>query len=502
MLQADMNSLAAERTADPPGLVLAAVVSLGVIALAVVLGTVLPLPPSSPIRELLLLGVPLAFGICYAAWRYERFWILLGLLGHALMFTTRHIGVGVQEMMFAVVTLLGLAVWLVNEVAVRRRRIVESGFDVLLIAFMILSTVVSVVANRLHHGETVALGREWLVSFDFLLYFPLKKYARSRSDLLRLFICFGMVAMASGIASFSTYQERLAQAIYVWQIESSRVFANETTAMVMMLLFAVAFATVRRRSMRWICFGLFIAGWAFLIISFSRAAIAAGALALVVTPFLLRGREGARLALGIALAAAIGIGGAFVFRPDMARKVSYMVESRLSTMEHVGKDISLTAREVESRTVLQKYVTRSPMIGYGYGTPFRFRDPISGTTTMHADFIHIGYVKPIYRFGIPIALLFYFLLAYPLLRLLVRRPNRWRQPFLHWVAVAAVASMFGMFIHHLTTDLFATYPGTLNFVLCWVALDWVNRQLKREEEESATRASPGLPPATGELLRA
>ena len=157
----------------PMGLVGGAVVSALIIALGLNLPGMLgvPLDPG-----LTILAFPMAALMLYIVWCRERYWVYLSILSHILIMvdsTPETIGFG--ELMFAILGLGGLAVWLIKEIVLHRRRVVFTGFDLLLMSFMLLGTVVTMLACGLHGGDFLQYTKEYVPIFDLLFYFPLRK---------------------------------------------------------------------------------------------------------------------------------------------------------------------------------------------------------------------------------------------------------------------------------------------------------------------------------------
>ena len=429
--------------------------------------------------EYMLLVLPLTIGVCYLVWLNEKIWTVMALLGHLFFMVAVKEGIGPNELAFSTITLFGLGVWFIKEMGIERRRIVNSGFDLLLFSFVIGSTITTLIANRLYHGNMLDYTREWFTTFDLLFYFPLKKMLQSRGDVKVLVGTFAAVGLVVGFNSILTYRERLVNSVYEYQITSSRVFANETTAMLFLLMFAVLFAYSQGVFGRLFSFTGMGLGALFLGISFARGAIVTGILGLFILAVILPFKRGRRVVVALFGSIIAIVLVLLVAMPTMVGNFSRAMEARIATVASAGKDQSFSARTIESAVVL-RHVAQNPLLGYGYGVLFKHTDPLTHKTGMQG-YIHNGYVRPLYKFGIPMALLVYLMMIYPLVRLAVRHPNRREEPFLWGIAAGGASYLLAVIVLNYSTEVFSVFWSVLNFAVVWAALEYVNTELKRRE---------------------
>ena len=465
----------------------ALVLSLGSMGLMGVVGL-------AEYQGLFLLVVPVVLFGAYLSWRNERVWIYIALLGHFVMFLSqRNEGIGAGELAFTALSLVGLCVWLFKEMVVHRRPIVKTGFDALLIGLFVATSVVALIANRLHGADFMRYVTEWTKFFDLLLYFPVRSIIRTRRDVMHLVFIFLIVGVANGIVGVFSYRERLMKAVFAYEIEHSRVFANEPVSMLFAILGSVVVAYARRRLMLIVGIILLTAGLLFLIITFSRGAIASAGIGIIVV-MLLSGHW-RRLATVLLVSLAIGSATVYVAFPRIAKTMATSVGRRLGSLGAASSDVSFNLRVIESTKILNYYVPYSPIIGHGYGTKYTWYDP-TAKHSLHHSFIHNGYVRLLFKYGYPLAFFFAFFLLYPLLRLLVRAPSKRDQP-VHAMMVGCVAYLVCALINNYVSDMFSHYSGPFNYVLCWAILDYVNRRTA-----PATSTVPESPSAIEPLAAA
>lgn len=448
------------------------VVFLVPLLLAVVILQISSLIPIEGAFSWLMLGTGLLAVVGVLAINNERTWIFTAIAAHALMLAGgKEQAIGVGEVGYGVVVLGGMAFWFVKEWTLRRR-IIETGFDLLLASFVVLSTVVTLLSTLLHEGDMFAYLKEWGILADILFYFPLRRTLRTRQDIYLLFSMFAVVALANGVMAMSTYRQRLAEAVYQWQLKA-RSNINEPTSMALLILSAGVVALAQRWRMRLLGFAGVVLGTILLLITYSRNPILSGFLGVLIMSVLIPWRNSRRVVTALLLSVTVGTAIAFVVYPKIATIITSALESRIASVVQAGSDLSLKARIVESETLINRYIVRSPLIGYGYGVPFGFTTPITGTwgTTI---FVHNGYLWSIYKFGIPIALLLMATILYPVGRLLVRAPKR-HSGFNRVLMAGITGYCLCVLMMNMTSTLFTGVSAMMNFAICWSLFDYLHR---------------------------
>lgn len=469
-------------------------ISGGIIAIAAALLVLLGmmLPGMVGIREIEAfapLAIPLLAAVAFLIWINERVWIMMAVTGHLMMMldATRE-AIGPGEAGFIALGLGGLGIWFVKEVAIHRRQLVRTGFDLLLLSFMILGTVVSLLACVLHGGDLLSYVKEYGQIFDLLLYFPLRKFLRNRDDVAILLVLFVIVATMNGLYSFASYRERLTQAVFQWQITASRSNVNESTSLALFVMAATLFAYARKLWLSTVALGLVAAAIIFLVISFSRSPIAAAVFAAGVMVTLIPWRNSRRVVTALVLSLVLGVGVAYLIFPQIVSNIGASIAERLLTLTSATSDRSFNARIVESTTLLSRYILPSPVIGNGFGVPFSFLDPLTNTTVT-GTFVHNGYIWSLFKFGVPVALLLLWVLVYPIVRLMMKAPGR-HAGFHRALMAGCVGYLISALIVHFTSNHMAQVSTTLNFAICWAILDYVGRSIP-ERQEAATGEQAG-----------
>lgn len=483
-----------ERLATPGALTLGAgaLAAFGVIALGLTMSGLAGLVGLADHLGAWLMLLPAVAAGMYLSWRHERFWIYTAVIAHLAMFMSQtNEGIGGGEIAFIGVALGGLCLWFFKEVVVHRRLVVRTGFDALLIATFLLTSIVALIANRLHDGELLRYFKEWTPMLDLLLYFPLRSMLKTRRDVYRMLTVLGILGVVIGVIGVATYRERLMTAVFAYQIEHSRVFANEPVNIIFAILGVVVVAYARTKWMYLLGALLTTSGMLFLFITFSRGSIVSAFVGIIVV--MVFSGHGRRILLVLIASLVIGSGLVYMTYPTIAKTMATSVGRRLGTVGSTMTDVSFNLRVIEANTILRHYVPFSPLIGHGLGVTYHWYDPTEHATAT-TSFVHNGYVRLVFKYGYPLAVLFLFFLAYPLLRILLSWPSR-RDPVLHALVIGCGAYLVTTLVNNYVSDMFSHYSGPLNFALCWAILDYVNRQTRPATvptpESSTTLAAAG-----------
>jgi len=433
-----------------------------------------------PVRDgfgLMLLALGLFALVNYLAFHNERSWILLALVFHAAVLAgSRERAIGPGEVAYGVFVIGGLAAWFAKAF-VRRERIVTSSFDLLLVVFGVASTLVTVIAATLHDANPVLFLKEWGITVDILFYFPLRRVLRSPRDVFVVLALFGVVAMANSALAVLTYRERLAEAVYDWQL-NTRSNVNEPTSIALLIISVTVFAYASK--VKWALVGLAgsAIGLGVLAISYSRGPILSGLLGTLIMSSMIPMRKSRRVVVALVVSLGVGIGTLTIVYPRFASAISSNLGNRIASIANASRDLSLKARLYESERLLTHYIPASPLIGYGYGVPFTFYSAITRRSTS-VVFAHNGYLWAMYKFGIPLTVLLMLVVLYPVLRLPFDRPMR-EAGLNRALAAAATGYIVCVLLMNMTSTVFTGVSGMMNFALAWALLDYVRWQNRPE----------------------
>ncbi len=379
----------------------------------------------------------------------------------------------------------GLIAWFIGMV-ISRRKLIRNFADQLILIFFSLGVVNFVIA-WLNGVELLLWLRESLLFAFLLYYFPIRELICTRKYLIQFMSLAALVIFVLGITNLRMYIEAAGNAVYAFNILSSRVSLNETIFLGAALCSTVFLLYSRRWHHKVFFLGLTIFYSMVLIASFTRGAWLTFIIGLGVIFFLVNRQK--RLALG----AYIGVGivcfvlAISLFLGGMSDFIFRSIESRFSSSAKGTGDISVNARVVESEAAIEG-IYKHPLSGAGMGARVTFYDIIDRWTSS-PTFLHNGYIFITYKLGIPMALFF-------LLGLLLYQTKgvvaayRIRDPLYQCIAIGATASLLAALIISLTSNQFILRHG-LALIAVYIALIAIVDNLWQEQLQIGALTLPG-----------
>ncbi len=282
-----------------------------------------------------------------------------------------------------------------------------SNAELALLVFLALVPLTGVL-TALWGGDFRQFVSQTFAMMHLALYFPMRDAIRSSENggmvVLSAFLIVGTFV---AIRNLINYQEIIARATLVWQLERGRVVANDALLMGLSLTYITMVVSGNTRLRRVAFLGLPIA-LAALILTQSRTYWVALVIGIVVLLLIVdRGERRRLLFVGTTLTLALGAIGIALFSSQLAL-IGEALVTRLTTIPSaLSNDISLLNRYLETFEVMRR-IAVNPIVGYGPGVSFAYFD-ITHHSTNVGDFIHNGYLSLWYRFGIwGLAMVMYF----------------------------------------------------------------------------------------------
>lgn len=422
--------------------------------------------------EIVFIAVPLVVLSLYLVWQNQKLWVYAVVLLHGFILIDQKEGIGAQEVMFSISVLVGLPIWFLKETVIHRRKIAQSGFDVFLISFFSVSSITAFLAMLLNNGNPMMFLKEWVILLDLLMYFPVRNALKTKRDVQILIGMVILLALMNGVVNMMNYRQKIMQAAFQWEIMAGRKTANEPVSIALLLIGATVFAHAKTKKLMLasLCFsGL---GLLFLTISFSRGPIICGFVAVFLMTLRIKFKNSLKTYLAIVISVVIGALTMYLLFPNIIKNIGIAVSSRLGSVASAASDVSLGSRVAESKTVINDFVARSPVIGYGFGTYYSFYDPLT-QETITRTYMHNGYIWSLFKFGVPLAIYFFLLLLYPIIALYNYSAKN--DDFKRAVGAAVIGYIVGALIMNNTSSQFTQYAGAMNMMIAWALADYARR---------------------------
>jgi O-antigen ligase len=333
-----------------------------------------------------------------------RWWVYTGIGLLYIWLRSSDADISALELMLIAFYLGGLFLWFIQKI-VRRSPIVRNGADKLIILVYIIVLLFNSGIALFNGASLLLWSREFLLLTFLLLYFPIREYITEHKHVRNLLIILAGVVFALGITNIQLYISAKNNALQAADLLNSRVSLNETIFVCAALFSIVFFLHSKRWYNKVILLLLSVYYASVLLASLSRGpwlAFIIGA----VWIFIFIGRK-KKLEMGILVVSATSIVVIVIslFFGSMGTLIIRGIEMRFLSSAKGAQDISVKSRLVESEAALKVFLSH-PLGGIGLGGAFNFYDPI-GQITLHKTFTHNGYLFIAFKWGGPLAVLFF-----------------------------------------------------------------------------------------------
>ena len=366
-----------------------------------------------PGMDIIILSLTLAIPYFYIVIKYPKIWLWTVALTSFIFLRSTDVEVTIMDVIIGFLYVGTIFIWLIWQIAVKREKVVESIIDWLLLFFFI-SIIFTLIISSLSNVPFIEWFREYAVFSVVLLYFPIKHYMKDKRDLVILFLIFAFSIIIIAIDQFRSYKEiALSQAVYAYQLSLS-VRLNQTIFTAGIFFSLLISLLPLKKTARLLLWGFTAMCIAALMVSFSRSFWILVFFGILLMYCLINNKQRLILTIGLII---IVISGSVVFTSVFQDKVKMMtkiIENRLLSATEGKKDVSVYMRLVEYNEVISR-ITDYPMFGNGLGKKIHLYDKALHYSTSTNN-IHNGYLFAMYRFGIPLALIYFVILALTLFR--------------------------------------------------------------------------------------
>ncbi len=373
-----------------------------------------------------------------------------------------------DELLLAAFYLLSVVVWFAKAL-VARQRIVFHEVDAGILFFFIVGTPINFAIALLNDVEPLRWIRAWGLIATLLLYFPLRDFLRTPRQRRIFFVALIGVTLIAALQTAYRYWLATQNILYAYEVISARVVTNTSLFLGASIATLTAALLLRRWKVKTSLFLVQVVATMALIVSFYRGFWIALLVAITLLFWYLPKRQKSQLLLwGI-----LGISGAILifalfFKSYMDIALE-MLEYRFTSIGKGVKDISLQARLSETGVILD-HLARHPLSGYGLGSTFTYYSPIYRYHE-HTFYIHNTYLYLSFKFGIPLAAIFFGSLL-----IAIRRGIQWskRAPTIETRIYLLSASLLllGLLTAALTFCVLYQRDALLTFAFALLLLSW------------------------------
>lgn len=368
---------------------------LGLLAgLSLIFVLIFQAPAYLPIVPLSLAGI---LALTFAAKRgYSILYIILS--GFVLIVGFKE-GFQLEEFVYAVLYLSYLGYWFISRLFFYRDPVLQGSVEASLFLFLCYMTL-SIGLLPVFHCKLDDFVGGWQALSMLAFFFPVREAClrdHHATRILWMILCF--IALYIAIRNLLEYRTELSSAAHLWQIASGRVTENEHVLMLGGLGGLVLLLYASRWHHRFPLAMLVLIFTAGVVIGQSRALWLSYLLGIAVLFFFTDRLRRLRLVFFLLASGVFLVGILTIFFSDFFTLIIAGLIDRFATLETAtSKDISLLTRFSEMQAVWGE-VIKNPIIGYGFGVPYRYFSLVY-ETTYEPTFIHNGYLSVLYRHGL------------------------------------------------------------------------------------------------------
>ncbi len=361
--------------------------------------------------ELSLPVLAVAIGIGYIAllFKYPKLWLWTIALSSFVFFRTSDVKIGVGDVIFGIFIIAGTYIWLFWKLLIQREKLIDSIADWFIILFYI-GMLLNLGVAMLNDVKFINWFREYALFSNILLYFPFKYYLKDKKDIITILVLFGISVFFAAADQVRMYREiALAQAIYAYQLGTS-VRLNQSLFSSTIFFAVILSLLPMSKIKRLLLWGVAFAAIAGLVVSFSRSFWVFVIFAFMLFFIYLSKNHKKIIVIALGFLMLVGSVTFFTFFKEKADLMLMVLTERLTSTTKGTKDVSLKLRLVEYEEVVER-INENPLFGNGLGKKIKFYVPFLHITTITHN-IHNGYLFAAYRLGIPLTLIFLFILGY------------------------------------------------------------------------------------------
>ncbi len=391
--------------------------------------------------------------------KFQRFWILSIILTSPFYLRSGQEGVDVFDIVFAGYYFGSLYFWLFWVALVKKIKLVRNTADFFLLLFFLLGFGF-VFLSSLNSITILDALREFIIISMILIFFPLRELFTEKKQLILLGFVFSISVLINDLGQFYDYYKGMTSGVqYAYQVLSgTKIRINQTLFTFSILIGTLFFLyTPKIPTKIWL---ILVVGTtsAALVTTFSRTfwVLVLGIMFIFIIIIPLRQKiQLAVVAVFASLSIVIMIN---MFFKQQADVVYTVIEKRLTSTTQGKADMSLKSRLSEYK-VLIKRIKEHPLQGNGFFKEFSFYNPIY-TATSHTITVHNGYLYLAYRLGIPMFLMYMYVLFY----YFGKSIKVWylnTELFNKYVALSGFTGLLVLILGSLTSSQFFLRDGTM-----------------------------------------
>ena len=366
----------------------------------------------------LLLGI-VGIALLWIMLHYPKVWIYLVIVGCALFFDLDEEGISAVDIFAAIFFNTFLIIWFFTKLLVNSdRKLINfkniSTFKIdklsdklfLLFYFFLSFNIIVAFFNGIDPFDWI---REYMLFSLMLYYFPIRDYFNDKKSIIILLVLFAFVAFRFDIRQFFMFAELMNNVSMAYEIGGTAWKINQGFYSAVILMGTAMFLYTKNKISKLFAYSIVLLTTFTLISTFARAFwLSVMALIAVLTIFYTSPRQLFQLLAVIVLTTGILFLALDTYFPKQSEYVQQFIVNKFSSSTQGRADPSVESR-VREFSVVRQEIYESPIFGHGFKKHFSFYNNIESRTAV-VFFIHNGYLYLAHKAGIPMTILFYFVM--------------------------------------------------------------------------------------------
>lgn len=382
-----------------------------------------------------------------------------------------------QPIIFAMAYHLSLGIWMFSHVFLQRKRLIKHWIDLLFFIYLGFAALNCMLA--LSNGvEFLDWLKGWQLFLVILYYLPIRElFTDKKSQQLLLMVC-SLVLIGQGI--WNVYQYKLALTNFKYATQLFYAGIRQGAAIFTVACLATLAGVLYTHKFKWkillLIFHIFC--FTVLIISLSRASWVGYAFGLILIGIFAKGKYFYQFIFGFTVTAVFVITFGFLFFEKYADVAVNIAGARFSSSASYSSDPSYLSRVYENESLLRG-IKSYPIGGVGLQKVHNRYDAITRSTVINT-YAHNNYIGMIQKLGIPIALLYFFIIGGFAFRSIVIA-RQVRDPFYIFLATSSFSGIASMAVINFVGSVFDLREGMFLLIIVFAFSFFAEQELQKQK---------------------
>lgn len=346
--------------------------------------------------------------------QYPKVWLGTVIISTLLLFIQYDEAFNVMDVLVGGFDLISLILWFIYRLGFKRKKIISNVGDFFLF-FLLVILIFNGGIAVLNEIDPFLWLREYANFFLILYFFPIKHYFNDKKGIQQLIYLIGISIFLNSLWSFYSYYKAFTSddVLYAYQLSRGLRYNQTLFTFGSIMGFVLAFSqkNIKKQFIYLVFTTLYVGA---LFISFSRTFWVVVFLAYVGLFFFISKKQRIIFILYALVTTVVFTSLIFLFAKENAKAYIGVLEKRVESMGQGKSDDSFKSRIQEYQDAWL-YTEMYLLGGNGFAAKFWYYDP-TAQFSMYKSNIHNGYLGFLFRWGIPVTIVFFISFFYYFVR--------------------------------------------------------------------------------------